>query len=70
MQRSNWLKESWDMMVLQDWSVVVKNSKARPWLSVEVVGGAGVVVVMDDGREEEGKNLKVREPILIFSTIE
>ena len=52
------------MMVLQDWSIVVKNSKARPWLSVEVDGGAGVVVVMDDGGEKEGEDLQVWQPRL------
>ena len=46
-------------MVLQDGSVIVKNGQARPWLDVEIVGGAGVVIVMDDGREEESKYLQV-----------
>ena len=31
---------------------------------MEVVGGAGVIVVVDDGREEEGEHLQVRQPVL------
>ena len=31
---------------------------------MEVVGGAGVVVVVDDGGEEQGKDLKVGQPVL------
>ena len=29
---------------------------------MEVVGGAGVVEVVDDGREEESEDLEVRKP--------
>ena len=31
---------------------------------MEVVGGPGVVVVVDDGGEEEGEDLQVRHPVL------
>ena len=31
---------------------------------MEVVGSTRVIVVMDDGREEECEDLKVREPVL------
>ena len=31
---------------------------------MEVVGGACVVIVVDDGREEERKNLEIRQPVL------
>ena len=33
---------------------------------MEVVGSTRVIVVMDDGREEESKDLKVREPVLFY----
>ena len=47
------------MVVLQHGPVVVHDSKAGVRLDVEVVGGAGVLVVVDDCGEEEGKDLKV-----------
>ena len=46
-------------MVLEDGLVVVHDGEVGAGLDVEVVGGARVVVVVDDCREEEGKNLKV-----------
>ena len=46
-------------MILQDGLVVVHDGEVGAGLDVEVVGGARVVVVVDDGREEEGKDLKV-----------
>ena len=46
-------------MILQDGSVIVENSQSGPWLDMEVVGCSWVVVVMDDGREEQGKDLQV-----------
>ena len=52
------------MMIFQNWSVVVKNGEAWVWLYVEVIGGAGVIVVMDDGGEEKSKDLQVWEPRL------
>ena len=33
---------------------------------MEVVGSTRVIVVMDDGREEESEDLKVREPVLFY----
>ena len=33
---------------------------------MEVVGSTRVIIVMDDGREEESKDLKVREPVLFY----
>ena len=56
-------------MIFLDWSVIVKNSQTRTWLNVEVIGGTGMVIVMDDGGEEEGKNLQVRHPILVMKVI-
>ena len=46
-------------MILQDGLVVVHDGEVGAGLDVEVVGGARVVVVVDDGGEEEGKYLKV-----------
>ena len=52
------------MVVLEDGPVIVEDGEAGSRLDVEVVGGAGVVVVVDDGREEEGEHLQVRQPVL------
>ena len=52
------------MMILQYCPVIVEDGKRGTRLDVEVVGGAGVVIVMNDGREEERKNLEIRQPVL------
>jgi hypothetical protein len=36
---------------------------------MEVVGSTRVIVVMDDGREEESKDLQVREPVLFYAKL-
>lgn len=36
---------------------------------MEVVGSTRVIVVMDDGREEESEDLKVREPVLFYGKL-
>ena len=46
-------------MVLEDGLVVVHDGEVGAGLDVEIVGGARVVVVVDDGGEEEGKDLEV-----------
>ena len=51
-------------MVLQDGLVVVEDGEVGLGLDVEVVGGAGVVEVMDDGREKQGEYLEVGQPRL------
>ena len=51
------------MVVLQDGPVVVHDGEAGVWLDVEVVGGACVLVVVDDGREEEGEDLKIWQSV-------
>ena len=48
------------MMVFKDRFVVVEECEAGAGLDVEVVGGARVVVVVDNCWEEEGKDFKVR----------
>ena len=58
------LEKRSDMMILQDRLVVVDDGQVWGWLDVEVVGGPGVVVVVDDGGEEEGEDLQVRHPVL------
>ena len=52
------------MMVLQNSPIIVEDGQAGTRLDVEVVGGSRVVIIMDDGREEEGKNLEIRQPVL------
>ena len=47
------------MVVLKDCLVVVHDGEGGVGLDVEVVGGAGVVEVVDDGGEEEGEDLQV-----------
>ena len=47
------------MVVFEDGLVVVHDGEVGAGLDVEVVGGARVVVVVDDRGEEEGKDLKV-----------
>ena len=49
-------------MVFEDGLVVVHDGEVGAGLDVEVVGGAGVVEVVDDRREEESEDLKVRKP--------
>ena len=51
-------------MILQDSFVVVEDGEAGLGLDVEVVGGAGVVEVVDDGGEEQGEDLEVGQPRL------
>ena len=46
-------------MVFEDGSVVVEDGEVALGVDVEVVGGARVLVVVDDRGEEEGKDLKV-----------
>ena len=58
------LEEGCDVVVLQDGFVVVEDGEVGGGLDMEVVGGAGVVVVVDDGGEEQGEDLKVGEPVL------
>ncbi len=52
------------MMILKDGPVVIEDGEAGPRLDVEVVGRSCVVVVVDDGREEKGEDLQIREPVL------
>ena len=49
-------------MIFKDGLVVVHDGQGGAGLHVEVVGGAGVVEVVDDRREEESEDLKVRKP--------
>ena len=49
-------------MVFKDRFVVVEECEAGAGLDVEVVGGAGMIVVVDDGGEENTEYLQVRQP--------
>ena len=49
-------------MVFLDRSVVIEDGQLGAGLDVEVVGGAGVVVVVDDGGQEDTEYLQVRQP--------
>ena len=51
-------------MVLEDGAVVVEDGEAALGVDVEVVGGARVVVVVDDGRDQRREDLQVRQPVL------
>ena len=46
-------------MVFKDRFVVVEECEAGAGLDVEVVGGARVVEVVDDGGEQQGEDLEV-----------
>ena len=58
------LEEGCDVVILKDGFVVVEDGEVGLGLDVEVVGGAGVVVVVDDGGEEQGEDLEVGQPVL------
>ena len=58
------LEEGCHMVILQDRFVVVEDGEVGAGLDMEVVGGAGVVVVVDDGGEEQGEDLEVGQPVL------
>ena len=49
-------------MVFKDRFVVVEECEAGAGLDVEVVGGARVVEVVDDGGEQQGEDLEVWQP--------
>ena len=49
-------------MIFLDRSVVIEDGQLGAGLDVEVVGGAGVVVVVDDGGQEDTEYLQVRQP--------
>ena len=51
------------MMVLEDALVVVHHGQLGCWLDVEVVCCPGVVVVVDDGGQQETEYLQVRHPV-------
>ena len=55
----NSLKEGGDVMILLDRSVVVEHGQLGAGLDVEVVGGARVVVVVNDGREQNAEYLQI-----------
>jgi hypothetical protein len=52
------------MMIFQDCPVIVEDGQRGTRLDVKVVSGSRMVIVMDDCREEKGKNLEIRQPIL------
>ena len=55
-------------MVFQDGPVVVEDGQVGGRVDVEVVGGAAVVEVVDDGGHQRGEDLKVRQPFLTERT--
>ena len=57
-------EECGHVMVLQHRLVIVDDGQVRGGLDVEVVGGAGVVVVVDHGRHQQAEYLQVRHPVL------
>ena len=59
---TNSLKEGGHVMVFLDRSVVIEDGQLGAGLDMEVVGGAGVVVVVDDGGQEDAEYLQVGQP--------
>ena len=57
-------EELGDVVVLEDGAVVIEDGEAALGVDVEVVGGARVVVVVDDGRDQRREDLQVRQPVL------
>jgi hypothetical protein len=55
-------EESGDVVVLEDCPVVVEDGQVGAGVDVEVVGGAGVIEVVDHGGDERSENLLI--PIL------
>ena len=51
------LEELRDMVVLKDGPIVVEHGQLGARLDVEVVRRARVVIVVDNGREQQGKHL-------------
>jgi hypothetical protein len=51
-------------MILEDGPVVIEDGEAGPRLDVKVVRRSRVVIVVDNGGEEQGKDLQIREPVL------
>lgn len=57
-------KAWWNVVILQDASIVVKHCKLGLRLDVEIVGVSGMLVVMDEGSEEHREKFQVSERIL------
>ena len=57
-------EERWHVVILEHCPVVVEEGEVWGWVDVEAVGGAAVVVVVDDGRQEGGEHLQVGQPVL------
>ena len=55
-------------MIFLDRSVVIEDGQLGAGLDVEVVGCSGMIVVVDDGGEENTEYLQVRQPGLKSST--
>lgn len=53
-----------DVMVLQDCSIIVQEGCFSARHDMEVVGCASVLVVMDNGCHQSGKDLQVCQPVL------
>jgi len=51
------------MVVLQDGPIVVQQGRLRSGHHVEVVGGARVLVVVEQSRQQRGEDLQVRQPV-------
>lgn len=52
------------MMVLEHGTVIVEDGRLRARHDVEVVGGARVLIVMDQGRHQGRQDLHVVKPVL------
>jgi hypothetical protein len=57
-----------DVMVLQDCSIIVQEGCFSAWHDMKVVGCASVLIVMDNGCHQSGKDLQVCQPVLPVQT--
>lgn len=51
------------MMILQHSPIVVQQCRLRTGHHMEVIGGAGVLVIVEQGGQQRGKDLQVRQPV-------
>lgn len=60
-----WPEGSTNMMILKDSTVIIEYSRLWTRHDVEVVGGAGVLIVMDQRRHQCCQDLNIIQPILL-----
>jgi hypothetical protein len=63
LERMNLLEEFCHVMIFKNCPIIVEDGQRWAWLDVEVVGGARVVIIMNDSGEEERKYLQIWQPV-------